>query len=172
MNERCACRLATLRNGDNVVSACRYFDWAKCVLSAGWDGMVRAFAPAQGQWKTAPVLDRELSVGSAINCLDCHPTRPVIVVGCWDATLKLYQLAPVKRLAIMRGHDSAVRTVQFVAMGKQIISTGMDGDIRVWSTDHGVQVGMFAGHTLPVRAMAPIADDIVTVSDDTTVKVR
>uniref|UniRef100_A0A914VPP7 Uncharacterized protein n=1 Tax=Plectus sambesii TaxID=2011161 RepID=A0A914VPP7_9BILA len=164
-------RLATLHHGDSVVSACRYFEWSKCVLSAGWNGMVRAFAPVMGQWKTASVLDRELSVGSAINCLDCHPTRPVIVVGCWDATLKLYQLAPVKRLAVMRGHVSAVRTAQFVAMGKQIISTGMDGDIRVWATDHGVQVGMFAGHTLPVRAMIPLANDIVTVSEDTTIKV-
>ena len=120
-----------------------YVPSADSLLSAGQDGTVRQWDAQTGKSKAvlaAPV--------GPINAL-AYGGKRVAVAGKW--------LAVRQRDGLFQrfdGHAGAVLCVAFSADRKMIASGGIDGTVRVWTADEGIQLETFTGHTGAVQAVA------------------
>jgi WD40 repeat protein len=52
------------------------------------------------------------------------------------------------------GHDGPVNCVAFTADGGLLASGGVDGTVRIWNVEDGVEVACLEGHGKPVTAVA------------------
>uniref|UniRef100_A0A0L8GPH7 Uncharacterized protein n=1 Tax=Octopus bimaculoides TaxID=37653 RepID=A0A0L8GPH7_OCTBM len=79
----------------------------------------------------------------------------------------------MSEIAVIRGHVSSVRAVAYLPTGTYITSASLDGSVKIWSADHGKQVGSIMGHMGPVNAIAYTSNgrEMVTVSEDGKVKI-
>ncbi|MBI2480522.1 MAG: protein kinase [Planctomycetia bacterium] len=64
------------------------------------------------------------------------------------------QVVPPPKFYPLDGHTAAVRSVQFSADGKLVLSAGHDNTVKVWSVDSPVALKTLRGHDSWVRACA------------------
>jgi WD40 repeat protein len=66
-----------------------------------------------------------------------------------------------------------VRDVRFSPSGRHIASAALDGEVRLWSALNGSPIATITGHSLPINriSFSQSGQELVTVSDDSTVKV-
>ncbi|WP_372512174.1 WD40 repeat domain-containing protein, partial [Frankia umida] len=81
--------------------------------------------------------------------------------------------APSASRAPFWGHPGVVRAVVVSPDGRQIVSGGDDGSVRVWDRASGVEQVVLTGHTGPVNAVAVTPDgrQIVSGGRDGSVRV-
>lgn len=107
------------------------------------------FAPGSARFTdggTELRLQPQHGEGVALAVSDGHtsavarPVRPV-VVSSPDGRLRATIVGPTVRvarngrpIALLRGHRHRVTTVAFSADGERMLTTGLDGDVRIWNT--------------------------------------
>ncbi|CAE6460822.1 unnamed protein product [Rhizoctonia solani] len=68
------------------------------------------------------------------------------------------------------GHTSAIKSVHFLSNGTQLLSSSVDGTIRIWDTHYDVvePVAAYEGHTMFINSVAFSTDgaQVVSGSDD------
>ena len=69
-----------------------------------------------------------------------------------DATVRQWDLAAGNQLRQIQGHEGAVYQVAFNADGSQIVSGGLDGTVRLWSTVTGAAVKSLAPKDAAARS--------------------
>ena len=112
-------------------------------IAAGAGGGVHAItlggfdtAQNQGAASMAPTLRRiggfhlrqSGAGGVAVRGLDAR----VAAVGCWDSSVRLYDLKRERPLAILRYHTAQVTSVAFAPCDHRLVSSSRDGSIAVW----------------------------------------
>jgi len=74
-------------------------------------------------------------------------------------------------LRVLSGHFRAVNAVGFAGGGKQVLTGGEDGTLRLWDAQTGNQLASFRGHSGPLVDLAVCPDGVraITTSRDNTV---
>jgi WD40 repeat protein len=78
-----------------------------------------------------------------------------------------------KEVAVLPGHEHAVRTVAFSPDGSYIATTFEDRIARIWNTATGKEVAVLRGHDEDVQAItfSPDGKRVVTASRDKTARI-
>jgi eukaryotic-like serine/threonine-protein kinase len=81
-----------------------------------------------------------------------------------DHTVRLWDAATRREIAVARGHGNTIEAVAFSPDGSRLASGGDDGTVRLWDAHTGVPLGVCRGHSGPVRAVAFSPDGRQVVS--------
>ena len=97
--------------------------------------------------------------------------RAISVSG--DKTLKIWDLASERQLAVLTGHTRAVSAVSLFARGERAISASDDNSLKVWDLLGCKELATLTGHKRQVRAAAvvPDAQRAISASDDQELKI-
>jgi len=98
----------------------------RLVASAAMDGVVRVWETAQG--RLVGVLEPE----GAPSCLAIAADAKLIVVGCGDGSVALYELPGLELRRLLRGHREAVTAVACTGSRRLVVSASEDGMVRTW----------------------------------------
>ena len=91
------------------------------------------------------------------------PDRPYVV----EAEAALYQALFARReIAVLRGHQAAVRDARFSPQGDRIVTASFDHTARVWNAFTGEEVATFSGHDLAIHRVVfnPDGNRVATAS--------
>lgn len=100
-------------------------------------------------------------------------TKPKIVAGSDDHTLKIYDATTGEELCTLKGHSNSVMACTFNNKGTQVISAGYDKTIKVWNIDTGLLIRELKGHKGVITCVAahPRNSNIASGSRDKTIKI-
>jgi WD40 repeat protein len=95
------------------------------------------------------------------------------VSGSIDQTVRVWNLASRRCIAVLEGHASQVDCVALSADGQAVASGSEDMTVRAWNLASGHCTAVLEGHELPVSSVALSADGRIAVSGswDKTVRV-
>jgi len=94
-----------------------------------------------------------------------------LVSGSFDNTLRVWDVATGRTLAILQGHTNSVNALAVSPDGR-VISGSSDRTLRVWDVATGRTLAILQGHTSSVNAVAVLPDShLVSGSNDKTLRV-
>ncbi len=115
----------------------------RVLLSGGNDDKVRIWdlnytSASLGDINNRGLPELDLSpVGlwhdSDIWAVDFDAAGQLIVTASWDGSIRLFEQGTWRPLRILRGHEQALRTVQFAPEGTEILSASLDHTARLWT---------------------------------------
>jgi len=90
-----------------------------------------------------------------------------------DATVRLWDGATGKQLAVLSGHKSAVMDVTWHPAGQLLASASTDGTVCLWNAETGEQLSVLRGHASEVTSVSwdPTGSWLASCSTDKTVRV-
>lgn len=134
------------------VSSCVAFDRSGKVLAVGVGTTVEVF-DLTAKWAPGEVVrPAQTFVGHTgkVRCIAFHPTRPAIVSGGDDRTIKVWEPPLTEPVATLRGHTDTVHTLAFLGNG-ELLSGGLD-DIRFWNASEDPEGLLLDGTQAAVSA--------------------
>ena len=120
--------------------------------------------------------------GGAVTCLAFSKDSSQLLSGGQDGTLKVHGLRSGKLLKELRGHSSSVSSCMWLPDSLHVISSSLDGTVRVWDTSlsectrilrapasEGDERGSDSTPVLAALSLPQNADHVVIVSSSRTV---
>ena len=107
----------------------------------------------------AAILDVTKGVVSAFPHSSLAPTKaircsPVTDTLCftagYDKTIKLWDAETHRCLKTMSGHTDGVWSVNYMKDGRSLISSSVDGSVKIWDTNQGASAASLNFHTSKV----------------------
>jgi WD40 repeat protein len=97
----------------------------------------------------------------------------LVVTASEDKTARLWNTENGDQLAILKGHEEAVRLANFSPDGRYLITASTDKTARLWTVKTGEPSAAPLRHDKAVRsaAFSPDSQRVVTSSDDNTARV-
>jgi WD40 repeat protein len=174
------------------VSAVAVTPDSRHAVSASRNGSLRVWDLQTGQLLSTLVA-QESSVNAVVLELDGpqDENRPVQVAlpievsavavssngrhalsGCYDQTLRLWDLQTGQLLRTFVGHEDKVSAVVITAGGRQALSASHDRTLKLWDLQTGQLLSTLAGHEDGVSAVAVTPDGrhAISASGDRTLK--
>jgi WD40 repeat protein len=102
-----------------------------------------------------------------------HPSRPLLLSGSYDNTVRVWDLDSRSVVRTLAGHTGWVYGLALCPNGKRLASGSMDNTVRLWDLESGACLRTLAGHSSHVFAVAWEATGtlVATGSVDKTVRV-
>jgi WD40 repeat protein len=98
----------------------------------------------------------------------------------WPVLARIPEVQPVlyaatvkrRELAVLRGHERAVRSAVFSPDGARVVTASADATARLWDAGSGAEIAVLRGHKRGVRSavFSPDGARVVTASDDATAR--
>lgn len=150
------------------VTCLAFSEDGKKVISGAWDSQVFVW-DVEGGNVTAELTGH----GGPVWGVMVYDAK-IVVTACADKIVRVFDLNG-KALGAMKGHTDVVRCFCKVPSGHwsgaELASAGNDEVIRLWRFD-GQQVAALEGHTAYIYSLAILPNgDIVSSSEDRTVKI-
>jgi WD40 repeat protein len=100
------------------------------------------------------------------------PDGRMLATSSADRTVRLWDLATKRTLAILKGHTGTVRALAFSPDGKRLATAGEDRTVRLWDLPSRRLAATLRGHTDWIEriAFSPDGKLLASASDDETVK--
>lgn len=102
-----------------------------------------------------------------VTCLQFN--RKYLILGLYDATIKVWNIDTGECIRTLTGHQKGVRALAFDA--QKLITGGLDSTIKVWNYHNGQCISTYRGHDDVVSSVDFSNKTIVSGSADCTVKV-
>lgn len=96
------------------------------LVSGGLDGMLKCW-----NLKTR-AMQGEMDLGSKIGRIAFHPTTCLVAVACDDGIIRLCDVEARTVVRRFKGHTDRITDLQFSADCRWLLSSGMDGTLRIW----------------------------------------
>jgi WD40 repeat protein len=95
-----------------------------------------------------------------------------LAIGGYDKAVRLVSSADGKELAVLAGHEAAVRAIAFSADGKRLASGSGDNTIKLWNLATKAEIATLEGHSAAVRSVAftPNGKGLISGAEDGTVR--
>lgn len=113
-------------------------------------GQVRATLPDPG-WKDA--------------VLAASPNGRLVAVPTGE-TIRVWDLATLKELSVLRGHTGTIGALAFAPDGRRLASVGKDRTVRVWDAAAGQELAVYRGHKADLRLAAFSPDGLRLATAD------
>jgi len=94
---------------------------------------------------------------------------PILITGSYDHTVRVWNMAEYKEILCIRGHNRAIRALQFDEL--KLITGSMDATLRIWNWRTGDCVRELPGHSSGIVSLNFDAEVLVSGSVDTTIRV-
>jgi len=65
-------------------------------------------------------------------CLEPGGLRGILASGCWDKTIKIWEINTGREICTLSGHSNYVRSVAFSPDGQTLVSGSDDDTIKIW----------------------------------------
>ena len=98
----------------------------RLIASASMDGLVRVWD------STAGCRIGELELESQPSCLAISADAKLLVVGCGDGSVGLYELSSLQLRRTLRGHREAITAVACAGSKRLVVTASEDGIVRTW----------------------------------------
>jgi WD40 repeat protein len=177
--------IATLKGHTDVVYGVSFHRSGKILASASWDKTVKI-------WTREGKLVATLGHADAVNSVVFSPDGKWLVTGSDDGSIRRWtvtddmlannvnwKLLPLLWQAIEpqqippTAKKPIVQSVNVSPDNRYVISTGNDGNIKVWSLDTGALAQTFRGHTdgTYYTSFSPDGKTLLSTSADNTLKI-
>jgi len=147
------------------------------LIIAGVLAIVAVMFSQRAQQEARLSASRELAAGS-ISSLDVDPERSILlalqavaVEHTLEAEAALHQAVLDSRVRLtLRGHKDGLTSVAVSPDGKRIVTSSLDGTVKVWDAVTGQEILTLRGHSDAVWSVAfsPTGSQLVTASSDKT----
>ncbi|KAF8790953.1 Telomerase protein component 1 like protein [Argiope bruennichi] len=160
-------RISVLKGHKHIVSCCCADSSSTILLSSGWDNSVRLWSLRDGS--SISVID----FGCPVNCIDHHPTKQQVACGLWSGNIEIWDTVSLEKKLTLSSSGYSVKSIVYTLDGLNIITSYMNSDVTIWSSEQGLKISCLKGHVLPVKSISysPEGDKIISGSDDCTLKV-
>jgi WD40 repeat protein len=100
------------------------------------------------------------------------PDGAKVVTASDDRTVRLWEAASGKQLAVLHGHEDQVWWAAFSPDGAKVVTASFDRSARLWDAASGQQLAVLQGHEGPVlwAVFSPDGAKLVTGSSDGTAR--
>lgn len=150
----------------NKVTALTFLSDGKRLISGGSDHTLRV-------WDLAEGLERVIDASGLgiTKILSSKDGQTIYSLGL-ESSIRRWNLKTGDQLPILRGHRSLVVNIALSPEESRLVSTGSNGDIRVWDLPTG-QSRMLEGHRDKVRwiLFSPRGDKFITAGNDGSVRI-
>ncbi|MFZ9753320.1 MAG: WD40 repeat domain-containing protein, partial [Cyanobium sp.] len=138
--------------------------------AAGPGAEVETCADSTAELATPAAQDRQeghrMAQLRALNLLHPGPVLSVtwsadgqrLASGGSDGTVRVWEAASGRELAVLEGHKGLVRSVSWSSDGQLLASGGEEGTVRLWDAASGCELAVLEGHKEPVMSVAWSAD--------------
>jgi WD40 repeat protein len=117
---------------------------------------------------------------SMVACLVYTPDGKMLASGSYDRTIRLWDAADRRCLAVLKGHTGRVTSLAFTADGRLLASAGgsdqeekdSDNTVRIWRTNDGQALAMLEGHQRSIGCLRMIPGSKVLASGSSDFTVR
>jgi WD40 repeat protein len=86
---------------------------------------------------TGGLLWLHATQAGSLTALAAHPTRPWILAGSTDRTVRLWNLGTQEEVAVFQGHSGDVAALAFSPQGDRAISADDQGKVILWDLEQG-----------------------------------
>ncbi|MGQ9865220.1 MAG: protein kinase family protein [Pseudanabaenaceae cyanobacterium] len=133
------------------VSGLAFFGNGISLVSGSRDRTLRLWNATTGE--NFATLSNHLGFVTAMTAVAAHPRLSVFASGGLDGRVRLWDLRGARPLVAVGGHRRPVTALQFDATGDRLVSSSVDGTLRLWrwATQQREQT---LGETEPVAAFA------------------
>jgi mono/diheme cytochrome c family protein len=142
--------LRTFAGHDDLVSCIAFAPDGRRALSGGFDGKVYLWNLETGKSPSPFRFDPAVKYVHHL-AFAADGQRALV---CADRSVFLIDAESGKVLQTLRGHASSAVCAVFSPDGRQVISGGDDGTLRLWEAASGKQARVFSGHESGVRSVA------------------
>jgi WD40 repeat protein len=109
-------------------------------------------------------VDSTFPHGDFIGAAASAEVLGLVVTGCRDEDVRIWDIASGKCVAILRGHWEEVTGVAVLRDGRRVVSVGIDGTVRTWGLSQGELDKTVAEYTEDVKEEKP--KDGVELTED------
>jgi WD40 repeat protein len=115
-----------------------------------------------GQWGTVALVDAGAKDRLRFLCdqpemvlsIAFSPDGAMLVAGCGDRTLRVFDVSSGKQTRVLRHHADWVQSVAFNREGTRLVSAGRDRTARVFDAATWELLATYTGHDTPLLAAA------------------
>lgn len=102
----------------------------------------------------SPELKMQTGHSDRIRSLCLSPDGKILVSGCADKSIKLWDLDSMRELRTLSGHSGAVSSVSISPDGKLLASASIEDGVKIWDLSSGDQLDAPSGSIGPVERIA------------------
>jgi WD40 repeat protein len=123
---------------------------------------------ARGAMRVVPGFK---GLGGQVRAVAFSPYGQTLAAGCWDGSVRLWELASRRLVATYPGQPGSVNSVAFSPDGKTLASGGGDATARLWNIATRKPV-LLKGHTGEINSLAfsPDGKTLASGSWDSTIR--
>ncbi|MDX1990745.1 MAG: TIR domain-containing protein [bacterium] len=144
------------------------------LVTASQDSTIRLWEVDRQNLRTMTRVRPSFLIGhtSWVNTVTFSPNGALLASTSKDKTIRLWDMASMREVAMLVGHTEEVNSVAFSPDGKLVASTSKDKTIRLWELASQRELGVIQGHTSWANTVAfsPDGSLLVTASGDGTIK--
>lgn len=98
---------------------------------------------------------------NTINTIAFTPDNTTIITSSFDGTLRVWDIA-TETQRDMIDTMGGIRDIAFTPDGQGIVTASVHPSVREWDIFSGQETTIYGGHTMPVDAVAALADTVVS----------
>jgi WD40 repeat protein len=99
-----------------------------------------------------------------VHSMTFAPSGPILVTGCSDNSVRLWDLNTGEETHLLQGHTGPVMALTFSSDGRTLASAGHDRKVKLWDWDTLTALRTLEGHSAPILSMIFSADGNLLVS--------
>ncbi|XP_058486983.1 telomerase protein component 1 [Solea solea] len=135
------CRTALIEGHNNTITASDVTADDKHLATVSLDFTLKVWSSAKGQEVAS------LPSSSPLNCVTFDPEGRLLVAGCWNGEVIVWNWLQNKTQSPLSGHQHSVRSLSFSSSSSSMLCSGsISGEVRVWSVPTSTCVGCFQAH--------------------------